>query len=164
MKHTHTFKFSVNSILKSEIQITYYEPININKCIKRCMLLDYSKSRNVFKNLTALKENISMNNIRRLRPPSYTVQNLLGLRNHVEVINNFRDSGVFRALFCRVYTRNVRKFNHFEVVLRRSQWPRGLGHESSSLARTLGSWVRIPLKAWMSVCGFILYLCCPVCR
>jgi hypothetical protein len=32
------------------------------------------------------------------------------------------------------------------------------------LARTLGSWVRIPLKAWMSVFALILCLCCPVCR
>jgi hypothetical protein len=31
-------------------------------------------------------------------------------------------------------------------------------------ARTLGSWVRIPLKAWMFVCAFILCLFCPVCR
>jgi hypothetical protein len=29
---------------------------------------------------------------------------------------------------------------------------RGLRHELSSLARILGSWVRIPLKSWMSVC------------
>jgi hypothetical protein len=34
---------------------------------------------------------------------------------------------------------------------RRSEWQRGLRHELSSPARTLGSWVRIPLKAWMSV-------------
>jgi hypothetical protein len=34
---------------------------------------------------------------------------------------------------------------------RRSQWPRGLRHELSSLARTLGSWVRIPLKRWTFV-------------
>jgi hypothetical protein len=40
----------------------------------------------------------------------------------------------------------------------RSQWLRGLRHELSSLARTLGSWVRIPLKAWMSMCAFILCL------
>jgi hypothetical protein len=40
---------------------------------------------------------------------------------------------------------------------RRSQWPRGLRHELSSLTRTLGSWFRIPLEAWMSV--FILCLC-----
>jgi hypothetical protein len=38
-----------------------------------------------------------------------------------------------------------------------TQWPRGLRHELSSVARTLGSWVRIQLKAWMSVlCAFIL--------
>jgi hypothetical protein len=46
-----------------------------------------------------------------------------------------------------------------------SRWPRGLSHAPSSFARTLGSWVRIPLKAWMSVlCAFILCLCCSVCR
>jgi hypothetical protein len=39
----------------------------------------------------------------------------------------------------------------------RSQWPRSLRHEVYSLARTLGSWVRIPLEAWMPV--FILCLC-----
>jgi hypothetical protein len=38
---------------------------------------------------------------------------------------------------------------------RRSQWPRGLRHELSSLGRTLGSWVRIPLKAGM----FAFILC-----
>jgi hypothetical protein len=37
-------------------------------------------------------------------------------------------------------------------------------HELSSLARTLGSWVRIPLKVWMSVYAFNLCLYCPVCR
>jgi hypothetical protein len=41
-----------------------------------------------------------------------------------------------------------------EGSLRRSQWPRGLRHELSSLARTLGSWVRIPPQAWMSVCVY----------
>jgi hypothetical protein len=45
----------------------------------------------------------------------------------------------------------------------RSQWPRGLKHEPSWPARTLGSWVRIPLEAWMSVCIF-LYLRYSVCR
>jgi hypothetical protein len=43
----------------------------------------------------------------------------------------------------------------------RSRWPCGLGHELYSLARTLGSWVRFPFKAWMFVCAFILCLCCP---
>jgi hypothetical protein len=37
-----------------------------------------------------------------------------------------------------------------------------LGHELSSPARTLGSWVRIPLKACMA--AFILCLCFSVCR
>jgi hypothetical protein len=36
----------------------------------------------------------------------------------------------------------------------RSQWPRGLKHELPSPARKLGSWVRISLEAWMSVCSF----------
>jgi hypothetical protein len=46
----------------------------------------------------------------------------------------------------------------------RLQWPRGLRHDLSSLVRTLGLWVRIPFKAWMSVFTFILCLCYPVCR
>jgi hypothetical protein len=39
-----------------------------------------------------------------------------------------------------------------------NQRPRGLSHELSPLARTLGSWVRIPLKAWMFMCAFILFV------
>jgi hypothetical protein len=35
-----------------------------------------------------------------------------------------------------------------------SQWPRALKHEPSSPARALGSWIRIPLEAWMSVCVY----------
>jgi hypothetical protein len=42
----------------------------------------------------------------------------------------------------------------------RSQWPRGIRHELSSPARTLGSWIRIPLKARMS--AFILCFCFPL--
>jgi hypothetical protein len=41
----------------------------------------------------------------------------------------------------------------------RSQWPRGLRHELSSLARALASWVRIPLKTWMSVCVYSVLFC-----
>jgi hypothetical protein len=41
---------------------------------------------------------------------------------------------------------------------RRSQWPRGLMHELSSPAGTLGSWVLIPLKAWMSVCFYSVFV------
>jgi hypothetical protein len=40
----------------------------------------------------------------------------------------------------------------------RSQWPRGLRHELSSPAQTLGSWVRIPLEVWMSVCVYSVYV------
>jgi hypothetical protein len=40
----------------------------------------------------------------------------------------------------------------------RWQCPRGLRHQLSSPAWTLGSWVRIPLEAWMSVCAFILFV------
>jgi hypothetical protein len=37
----------------------------------------------------------------------------------------------------------------FSGLYGETQWPRGLRHELSSLARPLGSWVRIPLRAWM---------------
>jgi hypothetical protein len=52
--------------------------------------------------------------------------------------------------------------SHNDVTAKHSGL-RGLRHELSSLAQTLGSWVRIPLKAWMSVCAFILFLCYSVC-
>jgi hypothetical protein len=44
---------------------------------------------------------------------------------------------------------------HSRVDRRRSQWPRSVRHELSSLARMLGSWVRIPLKA----CLYAFILC-----
>jgi hypothetical protein len=40
----------------------------------------------------------------------------------------------------------------------RLQWPNGQRHELSSLARTLGSWVRIPLKIWISVCFYSVFV------
>jgi hypothetical protein len=40
----------------------------------------------------------------------------------------------------------------------RSQWAHWLRHELSSLARMLGSWVRIPLKVWMSVCAYSVFV------
>jgi hypothetical protein len=46
----------------------------------------------------------------------------------------------------------------------RSQWPRSLGHELSSPARTLASWVRIPLEAWMSMCVYSVFVLYRVCR
>jgi hypothetical protein len=42
---------------------------------------------------------------------------------------------------------------------RRSQWLRGLSHELSSLSRTLGSWVRIPLKGIdVCVCVYSVFM------
>jgi hypothetical protein len=43
---------------------------------------------------------------------------------------------------------------------RRSQCPSGLKHEISSPARTLESWIRIQIQAW--IFAFILCLCCSV--
>jgi hypothetical protein len=43
------------------------------------------------------------------------------------------------------------------INYRWSQWPCDLRHESSSPVQTLGSWVRIPLEAWM-------YVYCLLCR
>jgi hypothetical protein len=46
-----------------------------------------------------------------------------------------------------------------DLLRGRLQWPRGLRHEQFSLAGTLGSWVRMPFKAWMSVLyAFILFV------
>jgi hypothetical protein len=42
---------------------------------------------------------------------------------------------------------------HKTILGTKSQWVCGLRHELSLSARTLGSWVRIPIKAWMSVLG-----------
>jgi hypothetical protein len=44
-----------------------------------------------------------------------------------------------------------------DVCVWRSQWSRGLRHKLSSPARTLGSWVRIQLKAWMFVCVYSVF-------
>jgi hypothetical protein len=38
-----------------------------------------------------------------------------------------------------------------EIILPITVAERGLRHEKSSSAQTLGSWARIPLKAWMFV-------------
>jgi hypothetical protein len=59
------------------------------------------------------------------------------------------------------HDREIRKATRSQS---RSQWPGRLTHELSSVAQTLGSWVRIPLEAWMSMCAFILCLCCSVYR
>jgi hypothetical protein len=49
-------------------------------------------------------------------------------------------------------------FQDGEGKVGRSQWPRGLGHELSSPARTLGSRVHIPLEAWILVCVYSVFV------
>jgi hypothetical protein len=51
-------------------------------------------------------------------------------------------------------------FLWFSICLRgRSQWPHGLRrHELSSLPRTMGSWIRIPLNRHGCLCAFILFV------
>jgi hypothetical protein len=53
-----------------------------------------------------------------------------------------------------IYKIILRDFPESNDLHSRSQLPRGLRHQLSSLARTLGSWVRISLKALMSVCVY----------
>jgi hypothetical protein len=50
------------------------------------------------------------------------------------------------------------KITYRTVRISPPQWPRGLRHEPSSPGRTLGSWVRIPLEAWMSVCVYSVFV------
>jgi hypothetical protein len=48
--------------------------------------------------------------------------------------------------------------SYYAMGGRRSQWPRGLMHEMSSTARTLGSWVRIPLEAQMPLWAYSVFV------
>jgi hypothetical protein len=66
----------------------------------------------------------------------------------------FRNADIATELIFENTLKDRPEFRAIEYKICRSQWPRGLRYELSSLARTLGSWFRIPLKAWMSVCGF----------
>jgi hypothetical protein len=52
----------------------------------------------------------------------------------------------------------IQEFICQRPVSGRSQWPRGIRHALSSLARKLGSWVRNPLKTWMSVCVYSVFV------
>jgi hypothetical protein len=49
-------------------------------------------------------------------------------------------------------------FENSNQFMCRPQWPRGLRYELSSLARTLRSWVRIPLNTWISVCVYSVFV------
>jgi hypothetical protein len=55
----------------------------------------------------------------------------------------------------------VRKHDIFHSVTQQNAYHSGLGgvrHELSSLTQTLESWVRIPFKAWMSVCVYSVFV------
>jgi hypothetical protein len=71
-------------------------------------------------------------------------------------------------IFCvnDVLSEHRERLTNYEgyILKGRWQWQRGLKHEPSSGSLTLGSWIRILLKAWIFVCAFILCLCCPVYR
>jgi hypothetical protein len=55
-------------------------------------------------------------------------------------------------------------FRNLIQEISRSQYPRRLRHELSSLARTMGSWVQIPLRAWMfGVCIRLFCACAVLC-
>jgi hypothetical protein len=68
-----------------------------------------------------------------------------------------------KRMFCKYfkeYTFNTKQqYVICDLSLpRRSQWPHSLKHELSSLVWKLGSWVRIPLKVWMSVCVYAVFM------
>jgi hypothetical protein len=74
---------------------------------------------------------------------------------------------LFREIFliyCEDHTKHMNTFSgvNAELCLLKQVAPitgaRGLRHELSSLALTLGSWVRIPLEAWMSVCVYYVFV------
>jgi hypothetical protein len=56
------------------------------------------------------------------------------------------------------FSSSVTSYALFILHRCRSQWPRGLRHEPSSPAKTLGSWVRISLEACMSVCVYSVFV------
>jgi hypothetical protein len=62
--------------------------------------------------------------------------------------------------YCRPQISKLKETHFFftDPGTSRSQWPRNLRHELSSSARTLGTWVRIPLKAWMSGCVYSVFV------
>jgi hypothetical protein len=50
------------------------------------------------------------------------------------------------------------RLGFYPIHTGRSRWSRGLRHEPSSPAQTLGSWVPIPLNAWMSVSVYSVFV------
>jgi hypothetical protein len=63
---------------------------------------------------------------------------------------------IWKGHFVR-HALNERRMLKWILAKCRPQWPRGLQHELFSPARTQGSWVRIPLETWMSVCIYSVF-------
>jgi hypothetical protein len=84
-------------------------------------------------------------------------KNVLYEDNTVQRINiSFEDTSNF---VCERHTTiRVGISYPYIYVACRSQWLRVLRHELSSPARTLGSWVRAPLQAWMFVCVYSVFV------
>jgi hypothetical protein len=71
-------------------------------------------------------------------------------------------SFTFAALHASVGIVNNIKLNRPIPYVCRSQWPLAVRQKLFSLARTLGSWVRIPLKTWMFVSVYSVLFCVQV--
>jgi hypothetical protein len=91
--------------------------------------------------------------------PDFPVWLLCHATGHNSFTSQYLWNIFFFYRFCRLCIINERN-KYFS----RSRWPCGLTNELSSLAQTLGSWVRISFKARLSVYAFFLCLCCRVCR
>jgi hypothetical protein len=68
------------------------------------------------------------------------------------VFLNRRAATRYRALASIIPGPRLIEKRIYRAAVRQRLRTTGLRHEMSSLARTLGSWVRIPLEARMSVC------------
>jgi hypothetical protein len=69
-----------------------------------------------------------------------------------------------KKMFVRLWNRRNKNETHSDFfflnlsTLSQSEWLRGLRHELSSPAQTLGSWVRFPLEAWMFVYVYTMFV------
>jgi hypothetical protein len=50
------------------------------------------------------------------------------------------------------------RMSPFWIFVKVKLQPRGLENELSSPSRTLGSWCRIPLEVWLSVCVYYVFV------
>jgi hypothetical protein len=94
--------------------------------------------------------------VRTLNPMFWRVFMKLGI--NVMPLSSKPSAGYFDPLRIKAITEQRPSFTPVKTHRRRSQWPRGLRHELSSSARTLGSWVRIPLEASIAVCVYSVFV------